>query len=510
MQRVHKDGKPLLIRYGPRLLSSNLCLTIDRPGFKVSLDSSHPLLRTLIIPSKLLEQNKVEILLHQAVLEDERSIHPTKEILSSLLSPSLHAQQSFSGRTTSVIYPVHKTILLENGLGSFLSLAGLLQSKGGKIASRLLHIVSNVNWDVLPGDQHKVFFVNTAKALHAVQAFRENIQNSILYEREWLSSGISSLIPIVLPGISNNATLKPVVRDLIEHILEETELAISTSEAESMQQSLDLTIGEAPRKRFQEDIDIWAEQAHTEFRMGLAILIQSRAWQKLAWWKLLWRVDDIEMITSEAIHQSYLINAQATIMFVAGKLSQAGLLGEDTPSAQSKVDIDSEKRQYSNRFDADTKAPAVTMSNLLPPWPVQIFLSRRSILENTIPPLAACAQRYLLSALSVTGLTSLTSILAYFSVTTTTLYEAGTIAAVGFMFSAYRLQTKWEKARHNWITGVEIEGKRTLDEVEKASREVVETGGRSMMDKTGMTERANARNAISEVRRSLAKLSDGS
>ncbi|KAL8684779.1 MAG: hypothetical protein Q9218_008140, partial [Villophora microphyllina] len=116
------------------------------------------------------------------------------------------------------------------------------------------------------------------------------------------------------------------------------------------------------------------------------------------------------------------------------------------------------------------------------------------------------AQRLLLSSLSLTALTSTLSVLVYVSTITTSLFEAGAIAALGAVVSARRLQSRWEKKTSEWQAKLREEGRVVLRDVEGGWRDAVAHGG--MGDSEGDVadgERARAREAV-ETYESLRKL----
>lgn len=498
----------------------------DRAGIKTVLESSHPLLQTLTIPSTILEQHKIELLINHVVFEEGKPIIANEVAISSLLVPSLDAQQSFSGRTTSVTLPVHKTVVLGEGLGGVLSIAGLLQSQEGKTAAKMVQITSEVDWEILPSKQKGIILINTDRGQHAIKTFRQSLQNSITYEKEWLSSGLPAIAPTIIPPMQNHQVLKPMIQDLINHILDETQLAIAKSAAEIDIRQADLNVPEHTRTQMQAAITAWAEIAHTELRDELEDVFASKSWRKLAWWKLLWRVDDVEMIAAEAIRRTYLIEAEKNIIYIAGRLGQAGLsentslprdpekggmpqLGNGLPDL-TLADIQA-RPQIMSADSLDEPSSALQGIQTLyrrHPWPSQIALSRMAILRTSIPPLTALAQRYLLSAVSLSSLATFTSALAYLNDTTTGVYEVGTITALGVVYSAYSLQKKWEKAKQDWIHNIDIEGKRVLDTVEQRCRVVIEEGGRSKPDEVEVAERRKALDAVDKVRAALFKINE--
>ena len=98
----------------------------------------------------------------------------------------------------------------------------------------------------------------------------------------------------------------------------------------------------------------------------------------------------------------------------------------------------------------------------------------------------------------------------YISISTTSLYEAGGIAALGTVFTLRRLQKKWEEARERWNVLVREEGRRVLRKVEDGWRGVVRDGGLGEEeDVVARQEREKARRAVGRVRDVLREMGEG-
>lgn len=71
-------------------------------------------------------------------------------------------------------------------------------------------------------------------------------------------------------------------------------------------------------------ISAWAEAAHTELRDGLAVAFASRAWHKIRWWKLMWRVDDVAATAADLLSRHWLVEAERQMVFLGGRMEEAG------------------------------------------------------------------------------------------------------------------------------------------------------------------------------------------
>ena len=434
------------------------------------------------------------------------------------MASSLESRASLSVRILSVVCPVHKAIFLGKGFEGLAQVAGLLTIKERRRLAENLKLVVDVDWAPKKQPKGGFLFINLAESGKAIDELRRSVQYSQEYEHDWLKSHISDLEPFLTNGTSvqDPSALKEPVRNLISVLVSETEAAMTAQEASIAEEQLKPQIAESTRKSLQEAITVWAEIAHTELRDDLESAFASRSWRKLAWWRLLWRVDDVDLIASDILRRTYLVNAEKGLIFVAGRMQEAGLLEKlqgPTPKKKQPLlvtqeeDIPNPKIDVPNPLSPHLDGP-YSRIDTDHPWPRELSTSRVGLLRNTIPPLAARAQSSLLQALSTTTLTSALSSLFYFSSSTTTSYEAGVIAALGLTWSARRLQKQWEKAKSEWVLGVELEGKRNLDEVEKNCRLIVQENGRPQPDTAIEEERRKGRAAVVKVKEALARMDE--
>ena len=491
-----------------------------RYGEDFNLETGHPLLNTLTIPSTLLRLNKLELLIHQSGLARQ-----AEELGSNaLLVPTLNTPNLAPGQGSTIAYPVHKTILVGNGLRGLAQVAGLSTLRQTTPLHEMLRLVVDVNWaaDVQP--EEEVLFVNTTQGEKAIKELRQSVQQSQNYEHDWLNSRISAVEPFLTGSTEPTSSIKPALRNLVSVLLTNAEAAMTTEESEVEREGRQQTIvNKDMRRSIEAAITSWAELAHAELRDELEKVFASRSWRKLAWWKLLWRVDDVDMVASEVLRRTYLINAEKNLIFLSGRMQEAGLFGplpaqdgkdpqplvyadmEDIPGVYVR-DVHPAPLRPSDSLDR----PNLSVEQTIEPdptyrFPQSIAISRLSLLHTTISPLTSSAQRYLLSSLSTTGLSAALSALAYFSSSTTSLYEVGVILALGMTWSARRLQKQWELARADWVQEVELEGKRILDAIEKTARHVVSTFGKNKPNAVAMDDKKKAKETLGKARDALAK-----
>jgi hypothetical protein len=125
---------------------------------------------------------------------------------------------------------------------------------------------------------------------------------------------------------------------------------------------------------------------------------------------------------------------------------------------------------------------------------------------GTVPPLQALGQALLLQSISTTVFSFILAALVYVSSAGASVYEIGTIAAVGVAWSMRRLQAKWELARHGWESDVREEGRKALKQAAAAIEAVIEKSGRPTESKDDVEMRNSASDSINLARKALEQL----
>ena len=425
-------------------------------------------------------------------------------------------------RHSIIRYPVHKALVYSEGLRN-LSIYRAITSTNEE-EKAMIRGVTNTSWSNLtePGDG-AVAPINVDRAEAAINTFRQSLENSIKYEHVLFDSGLPSLANWVFENSPSASTIvKPTIRRLINTIVNVTEDRILTEETEQLRKAASNTILPTTRSSLTKLLTAWSENAHTELRDQLDFAFASSAWRKLAWWQLPWRVDDVAMITADVLHRSWLTDAEKELIWVAGRVEQAGLFAPNQSKAadrelvQRNEEEPMEVRQAAI-FSASVPAPSIV--SLIPdlaqseaessltatskPYPQGLAQARCALVLSTSPSLQGIAQRLLAQSLSVTILTSSLSALMYFSISTTSIYESGTIAALGVVYSLRRLQHRWEEVRGSWKEGIKERGRIALRVIEKHWREIINEGGKQESDKNSLNEREKARDAVARVRSAL-------
>jgi len=434
--------------------------------------------------------------------------------------PALETTASASGRFSIVTYPVHKALVFGEGIDAVITYAELIAGQDRRdVSSDIIKAAFGTEVKTLDGRESQVLVVNVAAAEAAVKVFRESLNNSVAYEHGWLDSGMPALTEWLLQGSQvTDGAMKPAVRALTESVLADTAENIEKEDARRSGEIVAAAVPDETRQTLNQLLKGWAGQGHTELRDQLDLAFTSRRWRRLGWWKLFWRVDDVSMIAFEVLERRWLVEAEKEIIWLAGRIGQAGFLEGDRPTFEAVDVVPSPRKQQTPGGSpppptlrdlvqkSDIDAGEVPPVPPLQPWPMQIPLARLHLSTTTVPPLQALAQRLVLQTLSTTTVTSALSALMYVSISTTSIYEAGAIAAFGFVYSMRRLQKKWETARGFWEGEVREEGRKVLKETESVVGRITSDGGRPRLDKEAVKERRIAGEAVERVREALRRV----
>ncbi|CAF9914719.1 MAG: hypothetical protein ALECFALPRED_009680 [Alectoria fallacina] len=489
------DERALLLRYGEQ----------------ANVDDRHPLVKTLSIPSATLHNHKLEILVQASSAAD-----PFYGELgaANLLVPGLETQSSTSGRLSTVTYPVHKTIIYQEGLQDLKSIPKVRMHEG-----RIFKVIIDWSWSTLQRQSQNgqsISPINLALGEAAIDIFRQSLQRSVEYEHMWFDAGMPGITAWISDGTeAQNGDIKPAIRGLLQTICNNTKKMIAQGDESSIQRQKASTISVPTKDIIEQGISIWAENAHTELRDRLNSAFHSRSWRRIKWWKLFWRVDDVGYVASDILQKAWLVEAEKEMIWISGRIHQSGLLGPPKLRPPAVLDPDDEQTlgghppapSVSDLVEKVSNYEVVEDQVFQHPWLQTISRARSTLSRFTVPPLQSLSQSLLLQTLSTNALTSSLSALLYVSVSTTSPYEAGAIAAVGLVWSLRRLQTKWENARSTWEAQIREDGRRVLRNVEEVARKDVREGGMGEVDEFGREERRKAREAVARAERALEETS---
>ncbi|KAL4902412.1 hypothetical protein BDW74DRAFT_158507 [Aspergillus multicolor] len=495
LDSVSENGdleRGLLIRYGD-----------------VSESISNHLVPTISVPSQLLKNANLEILVTS--LGTQADVSGAQLTSETFLVPTVTIQTSHTGRHNVVRYPVHRSIVCAEGVDGLLAYSGLIaQADLRKEAGSIFAAVELGGSGPVIKD-NRIAFVDTNKAREALGMFRESVRNALAYERGWSNSGVQPVVDWLSTARNEPGILNPSLRSLVASLIEAAEQGVVTEETRRVREQEEASVSDIVRSNLDQTVSAWAEKSHTELHSELEEGFATKEWRGLAWWKLFWRVDDVGMITSEILEKKYLRRAEKDVIWTAGQLEQAGLqeppAEEDTvtiatePAVEDAIATAEEVTEIENNnknFAVAVVEPPKKEEEKLP-WPTQIAQSRAQLIETTVPSLQAMAQRLVLFSISTTSLTTALSVLTSISLPTASVYETGTIAAVGLIYSLRWQQRKWHAARRFWEEEVRDNGRTALRETEQQLRRTVREGGKVQLPVTAH----EARKAIKQARDAL-------
>ncbi|EEY20497.1 conserved hypothetical protein [Verticillium alfalfae VaMs.102] len=460
---THDARQPLVVRIRqaqPRPEAASL--TIAKTNLLHELEVSRPGLNGLHIELLLTEVSPLaggvagEL---GAVDAEEAVLVPTVDIPSN------------TGRYNPITTPVHKALVVTRGLMGAAAVATLpvLQNRHAVLAAVDLPGFTATR----PPDESTTFQpIDVAAAGKGVDLFRENIGHAMEYERLWNGSNIPALVAWLKTGAeAQDGVTKTALRQLITSLLNNTTTAIAEEESRQLRGRLsdNTTAASSPESAaLNSGLAAWSQEAHEELQKQLDLAFAGRRWRKLGWWKLFWRVDDVGYLTSEILSQRFLPSAERELVYLAGRIEQAGTA--HTAGAP----------MYTQPLPASEQPPVAaapaptTVTRPTPKWPTHIAFTRRYLHAETVPALQALAQKLVLQASSTAGLATSLAALLFMSSSVTTLYEAGAVAALGIVWRLRRLQTKWETAREFWEGDVREEGRKAVRGAEASIAGVLE------------------------------------
>ena len=401
---------------------------------------------------------------------------------------------------------MHKALIVGEGLDSAIAF-GRFTSDSAEEIRDVVKMAADLPapiTDADPDAQDGSTAVNVEVGTQALASFRESVRNSEIFEKGWFKSGIPGLSKWLAHDLQPVEPIKPAMKTLIASLVDDVEAKVTKEDTERLRKLVLIPTDRETSASIVGHLETWAEKSHTELRDELDEAFAAKAWHKLAWWKLFWRVDDVTMISSELLERRWLVSAEKNSIYLAGRMNQAGF-PEDTQGLL----LDSVPPTTPDTAPtAETPATSISTDVRNPrAWPEQIATARTELVSEMVPVLQALAQRLVLSTLSTTSLSSALSALLYVSVSSFSLFEASAVAALGLTFSLRRMQKTWEKARAEWQGTVREEGRRTLKTTEELVRLIIRAkeAGPRFVDES-VEERRAAREAVAKVREALRKI----
>ncbi|CCU79266.1 familial paroxysmal dyskinesia/FPD1 [Blumeria hordei DH14] len=431
------------------------------------------LIQELFVSSSALNGCGLEIIL----LKSELAIPELDDgnFLDALLVPNMNIPTSRTGRQSQVTMPVHRTLIVSEGLlGMAMTLKFSTNVDNNIIATAVDLKVPDVQKSTVP-----CYFFDISSADHVLKTCRNIANGSLLCGKPWLTSGIPQIQEWLVRNTSpTKALMKPPLKNYIELLVQDVATAIESEQIRYLSTASTSTLSPEVTARLQQDLEKWKFLGHSELQEQLEIAFNGRRWHKLKWWKLFWRVDDVSMIASEIINQRFLNTAEHDTIFLAGRFQEHGILrGSEVMSLDSwakniEVRKEPEAKLGSSPRSAqikdfvpmpeDTSIPKFRECS----WPQGIPATRLYLLQRTVPALQSLAQRLVIQTLSLSSFATALGSLMYLSSWSVGIYEAGAVTALFVVVSLRKMQGKWEAARKYWEKEVYEEGRKALRSVE--------------------------------------------
>ncbi|KXJ93246.1 hypothetical protein Micbo1qcDRAFT_161213, partial [Microdochium bolleyi] len=466
----HNLAQPMLIRVGPNETQVPGTISIARSS----------LLHELHVSSAMFNGHNLELMLMESnpLQPGQQTADSISDFEESILVPIIDIPTSSTGRYTSVTTPVHTAIVVTNGIMGAASVAPLVTTSTEGVIKAAVDLP-----DYKPTQSAELPFtpIDAEAANTGLDLIREDIAKAIDFEHLWFQSNLPQLSDWLKANTAATAdgSTKLPVRALISSILKNAVAAVQAEELQNLGASSASLQATPSAAKLQRQLDEWAQNAHKELQEQLDLAFESRRWRKLGWWKLFWRVDDVGHLTTDILNQRFLTAAERNAIFLAGRMAEAG-----APLNPALIPTAASNANTAEAMEPTTSATTTTALATVrhPPraaadWPLNIPASRAYLQTSTIPALQSLAQKLVVQTLSTSALTSALGALVYLGTLTTSVHEAGAVAALGVVWSLRRLQTRWESARRFWEGEVREEGRKAVRGVEGVMGDAIRGGG---------------------------------
>ncbi|ETN44216.1 uncharacterized protein HMPREF1541_10767 [Cyphellophora europaea CBS 101466] len=485
-----------------------------------NVPQSRSTIPTLDIPSSLLERNNLEILVSSVNRPSATQAQRTP--IEAFLAPAVGTPTAYSGRQTMISQPVHRALVVAKGLEELFQVAELLASvEFVTEEDRQSIAIAMQNADIAADGQ--ILTVDAGRAERGIDAIRQSLAEATTYEHLWVDSGMPNLSKWLARTSNTDGTMPSQISSLISSILQSVSRSLEfQAQRQTNAQDLDL----ATLTNLGSTIDEFSRNAHQELQSGLASAWSSRNWRKLAWYKLFWRVDDVGLIVTDLITNAWLPRTEKAVYELSGRLAQAGISPMDvtftpreliektaeehsSPATQPLPILQAQTASTSEVTEPvitnQAGAASVVLQPVPEPTPLSVSISARRTTQITraIESLTTQAQQLVLRTMSITGLSAGLSGLTYLSITPGSLYEAGTIVAVGTTFALWRMQGGWQSATKRMENELFDEGRSEIRRIVGRMRQLVEERARPRVDQA---EEQRWRSAWASVRKARAEL----
>lgn len=506
-----QDGRSILLRYGD----------ISDPV------PSSPLVMTMHVPSPYLRRHNVEILVSALSANDAASnAEMIKSTQDAILVPSLTTPNSTDGRVGFVRYPVHKTVLVAEGIEGAVQYGRLSPTiDDGALVMSALSVPLRLASGTESGEEEaSTNSIDIDLAAHGLDLFRANKANGARFSQEWQTSRVSAVGQWAAgTPRSESSRIDPAVGSLISSVLESANRSVARAVSTTDLTAAASTVPESKRQHLQSIISDWSAEAHRDLQMNLdSAFATSASWRRTVWWRLFWRIDDVAISASEVLHRNWLKESEQALAFVSGRIAEAGLATREqlqvgTPDKLGENQTIDMLNQVTLKEPRESSASLTQMPSMIaklhgednlnaqvtPPWPQTIALSRQYMVSTLVPDLHRKAQALLVTTLSTIGGSAALSGWFWLATRGTGIYESGAIVALGLVWSLRRLQTKWGKERDGFAVAVREDARRVLREVEGHLRKLVSDGARTAIRPEDAESWRKARSAVAACQSAL-------
>ena len=345
-------------------------------------------------------------------------------------------------------------------------------------------------------DSPLVVGVNVDAGQEGLELLRADVQNVKQYETLWARGNVSRVSEWLRKGAlpSEEGVMKAPVRALIGSLLRGARAAVQEEEARDLSVERQGKLSPGAVAHLDRALADWAQDAHQELQQQLDAAFTTRPWSKLGWWKLVWRADDVAMVTSEMLALRFLPRAEQGIIYLAGRIQGAGV-GDGSQGPPRYI-------------GPALPRPDDTRQDSTGAWPTHIPFTKNYLQEKTVPALQALAQKLVVQSGSLAGLSTTLAGLSYLSGLGT--FECGAIAALGIALSCKRLQDKWDAAREYWEGEVREEGRKAIRATEASVAEVLDKAAKTPKAEADMTvqlqQLRKAEELIAQAEEALARI----
>lgn len=500
--KAHDPSKPLIVHIGPP----------EEQATPLSLAASEHVIPEITVPSHVYNDANLEMIVMEAdqatVAQAGEQPHTFDE---AVLVPAVDTAATTAGHSAPIVTPVHMAVLVADGVlgaASILSLPISPESQDTITAVANFKRISAEDKAACPS----LVITSVEAGAQGLGLFRESASNAMKYEALWTEAGVGHinkwLRSNVLSQAEQEGTTKAPVRKLIESILHNAGAALQAAEYRDMKVSVEGGPSPHAIARLNQVLADWAKDAHEELQQQLEIAFVGEAWRQMNWWKLFWRVDDVGMLSSEMIAQRFLPEAEKRLIFLAGRLQEAGITtaGGGKPVTYSGPAVSPSFPEGESSVATTATATTTTESETKGTWPAHIPFTKNYLLAETVPALQALAQKLVLQSSTLAGATTALGGMSWLS--GFGIYECGAVAALGIVLSLRGLQKRWERARDFWEGEVREEGRKAVRATEASIAELLDSVSPEVPEDVAVEieELKEAKSVLKRAEEALARL----